>query len=164
MKNIIIIVLLFISSTLFSQNDKIVKLLNKQLNTEYKEYYDQADKERFKLTQPYKIDENGILSFSFTENYNQYNGKTNYYREIPIDKIVRLDKDMNVVFISDEKNALEIVTTYDNQGKLVRENKYQSTVFQTEIKKEQQNEYFRDELIKAFNKAGYEIKSEYWWD
>ncbi len=163
-KSILVILLLLIGNLTFSQTHKIVKLLNEQLQKEYNKYYDEADKERFELTQPYKIDEKGVLSFVFSENDNQYNGKTTYYRTVPIDKIIRLDKDMNVIFVTDGEEALEVVTTYDSKGNLIRENNYRSSIFQTAIHKEKQNERFRKALIKAFKKTGYAIESEYWWD
>jgi len=164
MKTKISFILMFlISNLILVQNKKIVEILNKQLHLEYSKYYDEFEKESFKLIEPYKIDEIGILSFKFSENPNYYNGKSITKRSVPINKIIKKDKDFNLVFFTEGGDVLEQIEVFDENNKLIEERINQITIFQTYINKEKNNERLKS-LLKAFKKAGYKVTNEYWYD
>ena len=163
-KKILLVWLLLFSSLMFAQNKKIVEILNKQLQTEYNKYYDEFDKAYFKLLEPYKIDDKGILSFKFSEFPNHYNGKTIVKRSVPLNKILKIDKDMNLVFFTEGEDVLEQIEVFDENNKLIEERINKKTIFQTYINKEKNNERLKKSLLKAFKKAGFEVTNEYWYD
>lgn len=164
MKTPLLCFLLFASSITFAQNSKITQLLNSQLQKEYNKFFDEHDQSIFKIIEPFRIDNKGVLTVSISWDGNASGGKTKYLRKVPIDKIIKLDKDHNVIFVTEADDVVEIKTEYDNKGNIVRESTQKSHLFFTEINREKHNIKFRNQVIKAFKKAGHTITSEYWWD
>ena len=159
-----ILLLLFIgfgcSINGISQEAKIVQLLNQQFLSEQK-MYDALDPEKPELIQPFQI-KDGILSFEFL--YREEEKETQFRREVPLDKIIHLDRDINVIFKTEQEEVKEWIKTMDLGDGNTNENFYASTMFFTEIRKEFGNEKFRNKLLKAFHKAGYKVSNEYWAD
>lgn len=78
-----------------------------------------------------------------------------------LSKIKQIDKDYNVVFVTE--NDVEEITLQFRNG-TQRELTQNTHLFHTEINRETKNTKFRDKIIKAFKKSGFIISSEYWWD
>lgn len=165
MRTKVSIVLFFlISNLMLAQNKKIIEILNKQLLSEYNNYYDEFEKESFKLIEPYNIDTKGILSYKFSETPNDYNGKSITKRSVPLNKIIKIDKDMNLVFFTEGGDVLEEIEVFDENNKLIEERINQITIFQTYINKEKNNERLKKSLLKALKRAGYKVTNEYWYN
>jgi len=154
-------VLLFTFSKVHSQEKTIVQLLNSQLKKELKLY---PNEDSLVLLQPFKINELKELSVKFKRT-NVHIGESEIItRTVSLNKIKSLVKDINVLFET-EPNAVTIVTTtITEDGSAKPETKTTYDLFFTEINKEGDNEDFRDKLIAAFKKAGYNIDCSIWAD
>ena len=158
MKNIVLLFLLLISQLSLAQNHKIAQLLNKQLQKEYTEFYDEDERENFTVTKPFSIDENNILHFGFTMINNADGEKMSIKREAPLDKIVALDKDLNVYFQTLGNDVTETRIDYDKNGNTILTKTEQTHLFITEINREHYPNRFMKRLAKAFKKAGYSLE------
>lgn len=156
---IIVFSLIVIDS--YAQETKIVELLNKLLKKEIKKF---KNEDSLKIIQPFYISENKKLILEF-EKYNSYNEKWEVIKsEVSLDKITGFIKDINVIFLTEEKDVLETIKTYNEKKELISTDIIYTNLFFTGINKEQNNTGFRDKIVKAFQKAGYVIDSQYWYD
>lgn len=160
MTNKLLILALFLSIFGFGQESKIVKILNDQFQAEQK-MYDAGDPEKPQMIQPFQI-QNGILSFACFYRYEDK--EVHYHRAVPLDKVSRLDRDINVILFTENDDVKETVKEFDKKGELVSETTTEYHLFFVEIRKEFGNEKFRNKLLKAFQNAGYAVSNEYWAD
>jgi hypothetical protein len=150
-----------------AQEKKIVDFLNKDLCWEVKNQFKNSDRmERYDtlvVTEPFQI-KNGILSISvkrkkvdFSEKDDQY---TEVYftekQEIELSKIVKISKDINIIFVT-QPDAVKI---YENG---IETRKY-SLFFLKLCCSEKYNEKWANELLTLFEKTGYSIEMENWYD
>lgn len=150
-------------SASFGQASKIVQLFNTQLLKERNFYFDEVDKGKYEIIEPYNI-KDGILSFSYAEHFNELGGKTIVHRAVRLAQIKSIEKDINLVLFTQENSVLETVTMYDAAGAMKNKTETKASIFQTFISKEKNNEKLKIALLKAFKKAGYPISNEYWYD
>lgn len=161
MKNIIPILFLLIGTNLFSQERKIVGLLNHKLSKEIKEA---GNDDSLKFIQPFHIDENKKLTLEI-EKYNIYMKRWEVIKtQVPLIKIKAFIKDINVIFRTGDNDVEVIIKTFNDHREIIRTDVNKTNMFFTEISREKNNEYFRDKILKAFKKAGYSIDSEFWYD
>lgn len=160
MKTCFLISFIFLSAMGFGQESKIVKILNAQFHSEQK-MYDADDPEKPQMIQPFQI-QNGILSFAFSYRYDDK--EVHCYREVPLDKVVRLDRDINVILFTENDEVKETIKEFDEKGELIAENHTENHLFFLKIRKEFGNPKFRRKLLKAFHNAGYAVSNEYWAD
>ncbi len=161
MKKLLLVVLFLISNLIFAQKQKITQLLNDQLKREYTKFYDDVERENFTVTEPFRIDENKVLHFGFMMIKNADGEKISIKRQVPLDKIVEFDKDLNVYFHTLNNDVTETRTDYDQTGNIIRTKTEQTHLFFTEINKENHPHRFMKKVVKAFKKAGYNIESGY---
>lgn len=154
MGKIVLVFLLLISQISLAQHQKITQLLNQQLQKEYNRFYSAEEKANFMVTQAFYIDENKVLHFGFT----LIDKKTSFKRQVPLDKIALLDKDLNIYFQALSQDVTETRTDYYANGKAIQTKTKQTHLFSTEINKEHSPNRFMKRLAKAFKKAGYEVK------
>lgn len=156
--------LLLISQTSFSQQQEIVKILNKELKKEISHQFKDPDfsGDTLWVVTPYRIDSN-VLSVTIRKK-DPYDGK--YYtekQEIALDKIKSIVKDINVIFEA-EGDAVRITqTATDTDGPPAAETRYYNLFF-LQLSYEKQNEALADKLVKAFKKAGFTIEKRFWYD
>lgn len=162
MKNIILILtIVLISGKLFAQEEKIVKLLNEQLNAEIKNY---EKSDSLRVIKPFYIDANKKLVLE-TEKYNpNMDTWETKKQEVLLSDIESFDKDINVLFSAKGDKVLVTTKVFNSKKELVRTDITDYNLFFTEIFEEKRNEELRDKIIKAFKKAGYIVNSEYWYD
>ncbi len=160
MKRILSVILFsyFIFSN--AQEEKIVELLNLQIQKEEK-LYDEFDKKMPKLIQLFEI-EDGVLSFEFL--YDEPDQVVSMRREVVLDKIKNINKSGEVVFLTKETATKQIANMKSKINKDQSQYFILNSMFLTEIRKETDNKDFRDELLKAFRNAGYDVSSEFWMD
>lgn len=158
MKKFLLLFLLVTSQLSFSQSQKIAQLLNKQLQKEMTHFYTDEEKKNFIVTEPFRIDENNILHFGFTVIKNIDSEKMSIKRETPLDKIVALNKDLNVYFQTLGNDVIETQTTYDKKGNVLQIKTEQTHLFITEINREHYPNRFMKRLAKAFKKVGYSLE------
>ncbi len=146
----------------FSQEEEIIKILNKELKKEIKDQFKNPnfDGDTIALVKDFSIDENKILSVEIKKN-NAY-GYTIEKQGVPLSKIKIIGKDINIILETEEKDVKTITKrSYKNQEKEAFENN--SSMFFTYLHFPN-NEDVGDDLIKAFSKAGYKITKSYWYD
>ena len=161
MKTILFLVLLQ-SFFAFSQEKKIVKILNKELKKEIKGQFKNPnfDGDTISLVKEFTIDPNKILSVEIRRGNEM--GYSLEKQEVPLSKIKIIGKDINIILETEEKDVKTITKrTYKNQEKEAFENS--SSMFFTYLHFPN-NEDVGDDLIKAFSKAGYKITKSYWYD
>ncbi len=161
MKNILLFTLLLANSIVFAQHQKITQLLNQQLQKEYTRFYSVEEKANFIVTQPFYIDENKVLHFGFTLINNEDGAKTSFKRQVSLDKIALMDKDLNIYFQTLSQDVNETRTDYYANGKAIQTKTKQTHLFSTEINKEHYPNRFMKRLVKAFKKAGYEVECNF---
>ncbi|CAM3943004.1 MULTISPECIES: hypothetical protein [Flavobacterium] len=156
---VVIVYIFFFSFFAFSQEKKVVDLLNKQLMKEIKKF---ADEDSLKIIQPFYIDESKKLILE-VEKYNTYNEQWEVIKaEVPLDKITGFIRDINVIFETEGKDVLETISTYNEKGELLTTNTHNTNLFFTQISKEDNTKSFRKAILRAFEKEGFSINSEFW--
>lgn len=150
-----------------SQVQKIVKILNRELQKEVKAQQKDSSNyygERFEVIKQYRIKDtsDGNLNVLVLEIKKKDTYSNTYYtiqQEIDLSKIKTIVKDINIIF-GTEPNASK-VTEVDENGK---ESISTGDMYFLNLSYEKKNERLANELIQAFKKAGYSIKKEYWYD
>ena len=161
MKNLLLIFLFLISISAFSQESKIIELLNKQLN---KEITDNQKQDLIKIVRPFYIDDHHNLVLE-VKKPNPYMEQTDFIRsEVALKDISGFIKDINVIFETAEPKVKITTKSYDSNNKLLKTNVEYTHLFFTELCESKSNKKFRDKLLKAFEKAGFPISSEFWFD
>jgi len=163
-KIIFSIVSLLLSVTLSSQEQKILKILNRELQKEVRAQQDASDYygEAFEVVKPYSIKDSLGGKFLTLEIKKQnYYNKTFYTirQETELSKIKTIVKDINVIFDT-EPDAVTITETEENGKKHI----YTENMFFLRLSHEKKNDKLGKELVKAFKKSGYTIKKEFWYD
>jgi Fe-S oxidoreductase len=164
---------LFFFITLFTlnlqaQEKELVNFLNKELRWEVKNQFKNQDRiERYDtlvVVEPFQI-KNGVLSITvkhkrvfFSEKDDKYvESYFNEKQEVDLNKITKLTKDINVIFVT-QPDAVKI----SENG---IENRIYSLFFLQLCCSEKYNEIWARKLIALFEKAGYDsIEMENWYD
>lgn len=156
---IVLFYFFFFSLFTFSQEKKVVDLLNKQLMKEIKKF---SDEDSLKIIQPFHVDESKKLVLE-VEKYNSYSEQWEVIKaEVPLDKISGFIRDINVIFETEYNDVLETITTYNEKRELLTTNTRNTNMFFTQISKENNIKSFRNAVLKAFKRAGFSINSEFW--
>lgn len=156
---IVLFYFFFFSLFTFSQEKKVVDLLNKQLMKEIKKF---SDEDSLKIIQPFHVDESKKLVLE-VEKYNSYSEQWEVIKaEVPLDKISGFIRDINVIFETEYNDVSETITTYNEKRELLTTNTRNTNMFFTQISKENNIKSFRNAVLKAFKRAGFSINSEFW--
>jgi hypothetical protein len=161
----LIISLAFLLQSIYvpSQVQKIVKILNRELQKEVAaQKKDSANYygETFDIIKQYSIEGDPKVLVLEIKKKNTY--KNAYYtikQEVELSKIKAIVKDINIIFRA-EPNASKVTETEQNGEK----NIYTGDLFFLNLSYGKKNEKLAKELINAFQKAGYSIQKEYWYD
>lgn len=172
LKRINIMKLLLFLITLFTlnlqaQEKKITDFLNKDLRWEVENQFKNSDRlERYDtlvVVEPFQI-KNGTLSIAVKRKKVEFSEQGDKYtetyftekQEVELNKITKLTKDINVIFVT-RPDAVKI---YENG---IETRKY-SLFFLQLCCSEKYNETWANELLTLFEKAGYSIEMENWYD
>lgn len=145
-----------------SQVQKIVKILNRELQKEVTaQKKDSANYygETFEVIKQYSIEGDPKVLVIEIKKKNSYNNVYTIKQEVELSKIKVIVKDINIIFRT-ESNASKVTETEQNGEKSM----YTGDLFFLNLSYEKNNEKLANELINAFQKAGYSIKKEYWYD
>lgn len=80
-------------------------------------------------------------------------------QEVDLYKIKQIVKDINII-LETEPHAVTITNTKENGEKSVRT----TDMFFLHLSYEKQNEFLADDIVEAFQKAGYKLKKGFWHD
>lgn len=181
MKSAFILLFILQSAFVYTQNSKLVKLLNKELKKELKRIEKNPDAEKFEVVQFYQLRDSILIQEEHNEDpqaprkimqanlkilsveikkRNEYTRK--FYtekQEVSLGMIEKLQKDINVLFTT-QKDAV-LVTETDENGK---KESYRTDQFFLNLNQEKNNEHFADELVKKFNATGNFVEKGIWAD
>lgn len=181
-RNLIVLVLCILQSVFtYSQNNKFVKLLNKELKKELKRIEKNPDAEKLEVVQFYKLRDSIVVAEEYQEDpqvtkrilqtdlkmlsveikkKNESTGK--FYiekQEVSLGEILKIQKDINILFTTANDEVL--VTILDENG---TKETYRTDQFFLYLREEKENEDFADKIVKAFNKLNYSLKKGIWAD
>lgn len=146
----------------FSQEDKIAKFLTESLQKDLAlpdtvKYFDDT----LKILKPYKI-ENGILSveLEIRKSGHLYHEK----REIPINEVEMVEKDLNVILTGKNSESVTETVTEILDGKPQESKIYKTAYFQTGIRIGKKNKIVGEHLQFYFAKANRRISVGQWYD
>jgi hypothetical protein len=157
---IIFLLLCLPTGLLVAQTAEIETILNIELQREIQ--HQQEDSENYRgeiveVAENFKI-ENGVLSVTFRKK-SYYSGEDYLERkEVELNQITLVEKDLQVVF-SSEIDAVKIIRTTGEKIDVSYDN-----LFLTHLSIGKYNEFLADELVAAFKKAGYTIEKGEWMD
>lgn len=153
-----------LGSFVWAQKTKIVKLLNQQFAHEQKLYDRAYEEERPTLIQPFEI-HNDSLRFEFSIPVDPSKEQIRYtQRRVHLSDIESFIKDINVLFVTKEYSVQETVWIKDQLGNILSTEQNTSYLFFTELGKNFKDDSFRKKLLNAFQKAGYTLSSDYWFN
>jgi hypothetical protein len=175
MKKQMCLLAMFLSIASLAQTEKITDVLNKALDNEIRlqsQIHTEVDTTGtvigyFKMVDtivvvtPFEI-KNNMLSFTLQRNLND-GGYIIEKQEVPLDKILSISKDNGVKLQTINEDVITYATVYLNDGNEIT-TKYSTNSLLTYCVTEKQNDYLGDDLVKAFEEAGYTITVSYWYD
>lgn len=181
MKSVIVLLLIVQSFFAYSQNNKLVKLLNKELKKELKRIDKNPEAEKFEVVQFYQLRDSVAVMEEYQEDpqatrrilqadlkilsieikkKNESTGK--FYtekQEVNLGTIEKIQKDIIILFTT-QKNAV-LVTIINENGE---KESYRTDQFFLHLKQQKNNEDFADELVKKFNATGNFLEKGIWAD
>ena len=181
MKSLIVLLLSVQSFFAYSQNNKLIKLLNTELKKELKRIEKKPEAEKFEVVQFYQLRDSVVVIEEYKEDpqamrrilqadlkilsveikkKNESTGK--FYtekQEVSLGEIQKIQKDINILFTT-TSNAV-LVTAFDEKEE---KETYRTDQFFLHLNQEKHNEHFADELVKKFNATGNFVEKGIWAD
>ncbi len=122
----------------------------------------QMDIDSLEVTEPFVI-KNDTLYYTTKHHFAFENGYYLYQQVVALKDIVAVTKDIGIFFETQPEKVFVTKSEYFDDGN------YKITtgeldLFRTNFTTLRQNEYLADQLVKAFQKAGYKIEKGYWYD
>lgn len=163
-KRFLALIMFFGFWSLFSAQEKtIIKILNRELKKEVKNQlkHSNFNGDTINIIKEFSIDNNKNLTFQIKKTSPYFSGYQIIKQEVPLNKILKIGKDIQVILETEKDAVVTTTTTFDETQK---EQKLTESLFFLYISNEKQNEDLGIELQKAFQKAGFNVKKEYWYD
>jgi hypothetical protein len=164
MKRLLILTMLSAIWTItFAQEKTIVKILNRELKREVKNQVKSSNfnGDTIRIIKEFVITKDKKLTFTIKKTSPYISGYQIIQQEVPLSKIKKIGKDIQII-LETEKNAVETkFTTFDEGPK---EQILNESLFFLYLSNEKENEDLGIELQNAFQKAGFEIQKDYWYD
>lgn len=160
--NILVLLLLTMSIRCFSQEKKIVKILNEALRKEIKYQLKNPgfNGDTIAIVQEFSISPDKILSIEVKKSNDL--GYMIERQEVPLSKIKIIGKDINIILETEgDEVKTRMQRCYKNEEKQVffsERNMFFTHLYFPD------NEHIGHDLIKAFSKAGYNLTKNYWYD
>jgi hypothetical protein len=161
----LLIFLIFFSfwNITFAQEKTILKILNRELKREVKNQVKSSNfnGDTIRIIKEFVITTDKKLTFTIKKTSSYINGYQIIQQEVPLNKIKKVGKDIQII-LETEKNAVETkFTTFDEEPK---EQILNESLFFLYLSNEKQNDDLGIELQNAFQKAGYDVQKDYWYD
>lgn len=158
---IVMVLFFLINIRSFAQEKKIIKILNRELTKEIiaqKIHMDRYYGENFEVLKNFSI-KNNRLSLEVKRKSDNGTGVYTEKQEVDLYKIKQIVKDINII-LETEPHAVTLTNTKENGEKSVRT----TDMFFLHLSYEKQNEFLADDIVEAFQKAGYKLKKGFWHD
>lgn len=148
-----------------AQEKQLLKVLNDELQKQSKYQFKSPafGDDTIKILQPFTISDDKVLSLRIRQYQPHLDGYIDWLQEVPLKKILTIDKDMNVIFRTNADDVRSTVTrhTKDEEPKLLVEN---TNLFFLYFFTPNNNEALGKKIRQAFHAAGYSIEVEFWAD
>ena len=162
MKHLLLLPFLCTMTLGMAQTDKITKLLNKQFEVEQK-IYEADDEFKPTLIEPFRI-ENDSLSFTFSQAGTEPGQMMITRRSVHLKDIEEFMKDINILFVTSRNAVRETHTILGSDGQILETTERFTYLFFTQLFKDQDNRAFFKKMLRAFDRAGYKIVGEHWYN
>jgi hypothetical protein len=141
----------------------IVKILNRELKREVKNQLKSPNfnGDTISIIKEFSIDDHKNLTFQIKKISPYLNGYQIIKQEVPLNKILKIGKDIQII-LETEKDA--VTTTYTTFDETKKEQKLNESLFFLYLSNEKQNDDLGIEIQKAFQKAGFNVTKDYWYD
>ena len=151
------------STLIFGQEKTILKIINSELKKEVKNQLKSPNfsGDTIQIVEPFTINEQQILSFTIKKTSPYFNGVQLVKQEVPLKSILKVGKDINVIFETINDAVKTTTTSIDKETKVQTSTGF---LFFLYLSNEKQNEELGIKLHDAFKKAGYNVAKDYWYD
>ena len=167
----------FLANNIFAQTTTITQILQKTLQQENearKMVYTEVDTlgneigllqmdiDSLEVTEPFVIKKDTL--YYTTKHHFAY--EKGYYLDqqiVALKDIVAVTKDIGIFFETALDKVILIRKEYFDDGNYLKSSTT-NDLFRTHFVSLRQNEYLADQLVKAFQKAGYKMEKGYWYD
>ena len=151
------------STLIFGQEKTILKIINSELKKEVKNQLKSPNfsGDTIQIVEPFTINEQQILSFTIKKTSPYFNGVQLVKQEVPLKSILKVGKDINVIFETINDAVKTTTTSIDKETKVQTSTGF---LFFLYLSNEKQNEELGIKLQDAFKKAGYNVAKDYWYD
>ena len=151
------------SSLIFGQEKTILKIINSELKKEVKNQLKSPNfsGDTIQIVEPFTINEQQILSFTIKKTSPYFNGVQLVKQEVPLKSILKIGKDINVIFETINDAVKTTTTSIDKETKVQTSTGF---LFFLYLSNEKQNEELGIKLQDAFKKAGFNVAKDYWFD
>jgi hypothetical protein len=179
LKQTLLLLTFFFTSYSFSQTQEIVKILNRELETQVNkapekvyetdssgvQWLTKIIADTMQIVKPFSL-KNNVLSFTVErtlKSHNpQYYGRIIITQEVALDKIIGISKDIGIFLEAESDSVTFNATLYHEDGK-VESYEIKQGYMRTYLFSPTSNN-LPEELIKAFKKAGITIKKGVWYN
>lgn len=151
------------STLIFGQEKTILKIINSELKKEVKNQLKSPNfsGDTIQIVEPFTINEQQILSFTIKKTSPYFNGVQLVKQEVPLKSILKVGKDINVIFETINDAVKTTTTSIDKETKVQTSTGF---LFFLYLSNEKQNEELGIKLQDAFKKAGFNVAKDYWYD
>ena len=175
-KYILLLLAIYSANSIFAQTTTITHLLQKTLQQENEVRqmlraeadsvgneigYIQQDIDSLEVTE--LAIQNDTLFYTTKHHFAYEKG---YYLEqqiVALQDVIAVTKDIGIFFETAPDKVTLIRKEYFDDGNFLKSSTT-NDLFRTHFISLRQNEYLADQLVKAFQKAGYKIEKGYWYD
>lgn len=152
----------FLYQSFSAQENKIAQFLNDSLKKDLAlpdtiKYFDDT----LSIIKPYQV-EDGILSVELEIKKGGY--VYNEKREIPLDEVEMVEKDLNIILIGKKSESVTVTTTEIINGKAQSSKVEKSPYFHTGIRIGKKNKIIGEHLQFYFAKTNRRISVGQWYD
>lgn len=148
-----------------AQEQQLLKLLNDELNKQVKYQFksDRFADDTIRILQPFKISEDRILSVKIRQYQPHFNGYSEWLQEVLLDKILTVDKDMNVILRTEEDAVRSVSINYlpDEEPEIIES---RNNLFFLYFFTPRNNRALGTRIQRAFATIGINIEVEFWAD
>ena len=146
----------------FAQEKAIIKILNRELKREVKNQLKSSNfnGDTIKIVKEFSIIDQK-LTFQIKKTSPYLAGYQIIKQEVPLNKILKIGKDIQII-LETEKDA--VTTTYTTFDETEKKEKLNESLFFLYLSNEKQNDDLGIEIQKAFQKAGFKVIKDYWYD
>ena len=165
MRYSILLVLVLCAFQGFSQKQKIVDYLNRELKREIRQQFKSPrfDGDTLELLQPFRLETGDTLSVTILLRKGDGSGTEETTQKMRIQDVLSVDKDINVLFRTAERKVLIRSRRILDEGE-IREDHYQADMFFLFRYTPNNNESMAATIRKYFAGAGITIQTEFWAD